>query len=57
MSATKPVLCDVDGCTRKVTTIVSFLNVNSGELIRFLCNSHARVLVVASGYTKQGAAA
>ncbi len=56
MSDTKPVLCDVPRCTRKAKTIVEFTATN-GKLIRLLCNSHARVLVVASGYTQRGAAA
>ena len=57
MSDTKPVQCDVNNCTRTTTTIVTFLNINSGELVRMLCNSHARTLVVASGYTTPGRAA
>lgn len=56
MSDTKPVLCDVPRCTRTAATIVEF-TAASGTLVRLLCNSHARVLVVASGYTKPGEAA
>ena len=46
----QPTLCDVPGCTNQARALVEFKMTYADEVVRLLCRSHARTLLVASGY-------